>query len=66
LSLSWDGAAYRRGEDGKLPAGFGLIRAAGLAMVGGLSVAVSENKAVADEEAEDDEPRPIRSSTTGY
>jgi hypothetical protein len=57
---------YRRGEDGKLPEGFGLIRAAGMVVVNGLSVAVSENKAVAAEEAEDDEPRPIRSSTTGY
>jgi hypothetical protein len=59
-------ATYRRCEDGKLPEGFGLIRAAGMVVVNGLSVAVSENKAVADEEAEDDEPRQIRSSATGY
>jgi hypothetical protein len=57
---------YRRGEDGKLPEGFGLIGAAGMVVVNGLCVAVGENKAVADEEAEDDEPRPIRSSATGY
>jgi hypothetical protein len=57
---------YRRGEDGKLPEGFGLIRGAGMVVVNGLNVAVSENKAVADEEAEHDGPRPIGSSTTGY
>ena len=54
---------YRRDEAGKLPVGFSLIRAAGLVVVHGLSVAISENRHAA---ADEDYEPPESPSATGY
>ena len=57
---------YRRGLDGKLPAeGFHLIRATGLALGPGVGIAVSERKAISDEEGYDPSDS-TRNSVTGY
>jgi hypothetical protein len=56
---------WRREENGKLPEGFGLMRATGLVVGPGLPVAISENRHASDEE-EDDVPNASRNSTTGY
>lgn len=55
---------YRRDEEGKLPSGYGLMRATGL-VLGGLSVAVSENTATSDRDGYDDGDR-TRNPSTGY
>jgi hypothetical protein len=56
---------YRRDEEGKLPEGFGLMRATGLCLGPGLGVAVSENTATSDQEGYDYGDR-TRNASTGY
>ncbi len=57
--------SYRRDEEGKLPEGFGLMRATGLCLGPGLGIAVSENVATSDQEGYDYGDR-TRNESTGY